>query len=180
MNAHRTLLNLAIAAALALSVSAQAQEKEQSKSRRTPRLGQTLLMMERVRGALDQLNLTEEQKEKLKTIREAAGPKVKETWEKARSILNEEQVRAAEESLRQARDAGKKGATAVESLLSALKLTDEQKEKMLQIERESLAIQRDLVKQIAEVLTPEQREKFQAALRAGAKRGAKQSTDAKQ
>lgn len=140
-----------------------------------------MLTLERVRSALEQLDLSDEQKEKLKAIREKAGPRMKEVWEKTRAILNEGQIQAAGESLKQARDAGKKGPAVIESLLSALKLTDEQKEKLLKLEQESLAIQREVTKEIVGVLSPEQREKFQAKMRPDRKKGPKppQKSEAK-
>jgi Spy/CpxP family protein refolding chaperone len=173
MKTVRMMLIAVAVVLLATTLFAQDQAKEKAKAGKLPRLGQTLLTMERVRSALEQLDLSDEQKEKLKAIRDKAGPRMKEVWETTREILNEEQTRAAGESLKQARDAGKKGGAVIEALLSALKLTDEQKEKLLKLEQESLAIQRELTKEIVGVLTPEQQEKFQAKMRPDRKKGAK-------
>ncbi len=181
MKTVRIALCVVVAILLAAPLLAQDQAKEKAKSGKPPRLGQSLLTMERVRSALDQLDLSEEQKEKLKAIREKAGPRMKEVWDKARETLTEEQAGAAGESLKQARDAGKKGAAVIEALLSALKLTDEQKEKLLKVEQESLAAHKEVIKDIVGVLSPEQREKFQAKMRPDRKKGQKppEKTEAK-
>jgi Spy/CpxP family protein refolding chaperone len=180
MKTVRIAASVAMVLFLTTSLLAQDQPKEKAKAGRPPRLGQTLLMMERVRDALDQLGLSDEQKEKLKEIREKAGPKMKEVWEKTRGILSEEQIRTSGEALKQARDAGKKGPALIEALLSALKLSDEQKEKLLKLEQESLAIHREVIQEITGVLTPEQKEKFQAAIRPRGKKGEKsKATEAK-
>jgi Spy/CpxP family protein refolding chaperone len=165
MKTVRIVASVAVALVLTASLLAQEPGKDKAKTGKPPRLGQALLTMERMRAALDQLDLSDEQKEKLKEIREKAGPRMKEVWEKTRGILSEDQTRTAGEALKEARDAGKKGPAVIASLLSALKLDGEQKEKLLKLEQESLAIQRELVKEIMGVLSPEQREKFRAAMR---------------
>jgi Spy/CpxP family protein refolding chaperone len=176
MKTVRIAASVAMALLLTTSLLAQDQPKEKAKGGRPPRLGQTFVMLERVREGLDQLGLSDEQKEKLKEIREKAGPKMKEVWEKTRGILSEDQIRTAEETFKQARDAGKKGAALIGAVLSALKLNDEQKEKLLKLEQESLAIHREVIQEIAGVLTPEQKEKFQAAVRPRGKKGERSKT----
>ena len=181
MKTVRIVLTVAVALMCASLVLAQEQAKEKAKSAKQPRLGQTLLTMERVRAALDQLDLSAEQKEKLTAIREKIGPKMKEVWEKAREILDESQTTAAQEAIKQAREAGKKGEALIKSALSVLKLTDEQKEKLLKLEQESLAVQREAIKEIQGILTPEQRENFRAKMRPEGKKGSKppEKTEAK-
>ena len=113
---------------------------------------------------MEQLDLCADQKEKLTAIREKLAPKMKEVWGKGREILSEEQASAAGEAIKQAREAGKKGEAVIEAVQSAMKLTGDQKEKLLKIEQESLAIQKEGIKEIMGILTPEQQEKLRTKM----------------
>ena len=89
---------------------------------------------------------------------------MKEVWGKGREILSEEQASAAGEAIKQAREAGKKGEAVIEAVQSAMKLTGDQKEKLLKVEQESLAIQKEGIKEIMGILTPEQQEKLRTKM----------------
>jgi Spy/CpxP family protein refolding chaperone len=164
---------MAVALSLATAVAAQDKAKEKGKPARLSPTARAMLGIERLRTALEGLDLTEEQKEKLQKIREGVGPKMKEAFGKMRDILTEEQRNAAEESARKAKDAGKKGRDLMVAVESTLKLTDEQKEKMDKIGQDLLALQKDMMKEILGVLTTEQQAKIKEKMRPEGKRDRK-------
>ncbi len=175
MRTVRIVLAMAVALSLATAVAAQdkAKEKEKGRPARLSPTARAMLGIERLRTALEGLDLTEEQKEKLQKVREGVGPKMKEAFGKMRDILTEEQRNAAEESARKAKDAGKKGRELMVAVESTLKLTDEQKEKMDKIGQDLLALQKDMMKEILGVLTTEQQAKVKEKMRPEGKRDRK-------
>ncbi len=70
-----------------------------------------------------------------------------------------------------AKQSGKKGREFYQSLEASLKLTDEQKQKMEPIGKELQSLLDDTMKQVTEVLTPEQKEKLQQKMGPGGKKG---------
>jgi hypothetical protein len=52
-------------------------------------------------------------------------------------------------------------------------VSDDQKEKLLKVEQESLAIHKEGIKEIVGILTPEQKEKFRAKMWPEGKKGHK-------
>jgi Spy/CpxP family protein refolding chaperone len=166
MRTARIVLAMAVAMLIAAPLLSQerGQRDEGRRGRGNP-ARRALLMMERLQTAIGELNLTDEQKEKLAKVREELGPEMKETWGKADEILTEEQRKAAEEVMKKNKEAGTKGREAVTALEAAIKLTDEQKPKMDKVGEELLTLQREAMKKITEILTPEQREKFVEKMR---------------
>ncbi len=161
---------LAMVVALSIAAAAVAQEKPKKKGARLSQTAQAMLRIDALRQALEGLDLTAEQKEKLGKVREEFGPKMKEVFSKLGDILTEEQKSSAEESVKKAKDAGKKGREFFQSVESSLKLTDEQKEKMDKVAPELRAIQKEMVKAVMEVLTPEQQAKIKEKLQPPAKK----------
>jgi len=170
MRTVRIVLAMAIALSIATVVIAQEKPKGTGKAGRLSPTAQAMLRIERLREALEGLDLTAEQKEKLGKIREELGPKMKEVFGKLRDILTEEQRSAAEESAKKAKEAGKKGRELFEAVESSIKLTDEQKEKMDKLAPEILAVQKEMVKQLMGVLTPEQQGKIKEKMQPGGKK----------
>jgi Spy/CpxP family protein refolding chaperone len=168
---------LVLAAVLTIATVAAAQDTEKAKAKaKAPRLGpaaQAMLRMERLREAVNGLDLTAEQKEKLGKVREELGPKIKEVFEKMRDILNEDQRKAAEETAKNAREAGKKSQEIFRAVEASLKLNEEQTAKMNKAGQEMAAVQKQMMKGVMGVLTPEQREKIKEKMAAPAKKAAK-------
>jgi Spy/CpxP family protein refolding chaperone len=157
---------LAVALVLLIAAAAVAQEKPKKKRRgRLGPTGQAVLRLDRLHTALEELDLTEEQKEELKKLRETLGPKAKEIFGKMQDVLTEEQKSAGEAAMREAKESGKKGRALFEAIEAALKLTDEQKEKMDKIAPDVSALQRQAMKEIRGILTPEQQEKLKEKMR---------------
>ena len=165
MRIARTLLVVAVA--LLLATAAVAQEKPKRKGRRS-KLGpttQAVIRIDRLRTALEELDLSEAQKEELKGLREKLGPKFKEIFDKMQEVLTEEQKAAGEEAMEEAKASGKKGREFFQAIEAALKLTAEQKEKMDKLAPEIAAVQKEMMKEIRGILTPEQQEKLKAKMR---------------
>jgi Spy/CpxP family protein refolding chaperone len=179
MKLFRTML--AAAAVVCLAGTLLAQEKPAGKGEgRGPRLSpvsQVFLRMERLRTALEGLDLSQEQKDKLAKLRQESGPKAREILEKMRDVLTEEQRKAAEEAGKKAKDAGKKGREMFLAVEKSVKLTDDQKEKLKGIAGDLEALRRDGVAKIREVLTPEQREKLRAKMAPQGRSGGKRAQE---
>lgn len=155
-------ITLTLVIALLIGTMGVAQEKQKKKGGRGRLTATSRLMMrmQTLRSALDDMGLTAEQEEKLGKIREQLGPKMKEVFGNVKDVLTEEQWAAAEEAGREARDAGKEGRAVFVAIESAIKLTDEQKENMADLDKPVLRLQRQMMKQITAILTPEQQEKL--------------------
>ena len=174
MKTHWHLLALAPALLLAVSLVAEEGQKEKRKSGRLTPTSQAMLRMNTLRQAVEALDLTEEQKDKLSKIREELGPKMKEAFGKVLEILTEEQRTTGEESMRKNRDAGLEGRAFFEAVEASLKLTDEQKEKMAKIDQEVLrSVVNEMTQKTLGVLTAEQQEKVKAKLSPAGKKGGK-------
>ncbi len=160
MRTVRTLL--VVAAALLIAATVVAQEKPKKKGRRgkLAPTTQAVVRLDKLRTALEELDLTEEQKEELKKLREKHGPKFKEVFDKMQDVLTEEQKSAGEEAMKEAKESGKKGRELFQAIEASLKLTDEQKEKMDKLAPEVRALQREMMKEIRGILTPEQQERL--------------------
>jgi len=178
----RVKIVAAMAIALAVVAVAVAQDKKGEGKSRLTSTSRAFLRFERLRTAVEGLDLSAEQKEKLGKIREELGPKMKEIHDKLveSASLTEEQKNAGAEAMKQAKEAGKKGREFFESLEAAIKLTPEQKEKMAKVDSEITALYKEHAAKAMEILTPEQqtkvKEKLQAAGKKGGKRGEKKAT----
>jgi Spy/CpxP family protein refolding chaperone len=162
MKLFRMTLAAAVVACLAGTLAAQEKPagKDQSKGPRLSPVSQVFLRMDRLRTALEGLDLSQEQKDKLAKIREEAAPKARELFGKMRDVLTEEQRTAVAEAGKKAKDAGKKGREMFLSVESSVKLTDEQKGKLKKLADELEAARRENVGKIREVLNQEQRDKL--------------------
>jgi len=180
MRSLRIVVVVAMALLVAAVAVAQEKPKERGKAARLSSTARALLRFDRLRTAIESLDLTAEQKEKLGKVREEFGPKMKSLYDKLGESLTEDQRKAGEEAMKQAKDAGKKGREFFESLEAALKLTPEQKEKMAKSDPEIAALYKEHLGKVMEVLTPEQqakvKEKLEVRGKKGGKRGEKKET----
>jgi hypothetical protein len=169
-NAH---IVLAVAIALLISTAAVAQEKKKrTPARKLSPTSQAMLRMHMLHKALEELDLTDEQKQAHKKVHEEIGPKMKEIMDGMKEILSEEQVAALEEAGKKAKEAGKTGRAMFVAIESALKLTDEQKEKMKEPSEKLVALQKQAVRKVMAILTPEQKEEIRAKMAPQRKRKA--------
>jgi Spy/CpxP family protein refolding chaperone len=156
----RLLFTLGLVALVGV-VFAQDAKKEKRKGKRNDPTAA-------IKGKLASLDLTSEQKEKIDKILAEQGPKLTAAVEKVNSSLTPEQRKARNEAQKAAKEAGKKGKEANDEALAAMKLTDEQKKAYDEAVKGQRAANQALNSAVAEVLTPEQREK--AKLGGGGKR----------
>jgi len=143
-----------------IAVPAMAQEKPKRKPVKLASTTQAMMRMMKLGETLKQLDLTDEQKQKLKAIHQETGPKMEEIFEKMKGILTKEQSTAAEEAAKKAKEGGKKGRDFFVAVQSSIELTDEQQKKMDKVAPEIQAVQRKVMKAVMEILTPEQKEKM--------------------
>jgi len=142
---------LALFGAIAFAWQAEAQNQNKKKGGGDP----TAAMAKK----LESVELTDEQKTKLKAINDEHGPKLKDAQAKVDKILTPEQIKARREAQQAAKAAGKKGKEAQDSVTEALKLTDEQKKTMADADKELKSAQSAYQTAVAGILTAEQKEK---------------------
>jgi Spy/CpxP family protein refolding chaperone len=174
MRTVRTLLVVAVALLLATAVVAQEKPKKRGRRGKLSPTTQAVIRLDKLRTAMEELDLTEEQKQELKKLREKHGPKFKEIFDKMQDVLTEEQKAAGHEAMKEAKESGKEGREFFQAIEASLKLTDEQKEKMEKLAPEIRALQRETMKEIRGILTPEQQEKLKAKMNPPRKKKAKQ------
>jgi Spy/CpxP family protein refolding chaperone len=164
---------LTVAATLLFAAVAVAAEegkpKVKGKGQRLNPIAETLLRIDRIKSAVEGLDLNEEQKQKLAGVRDDFEAKRQAVHEKLGDLLTEDQKRAAQEKLEEAKQSGKTGREVYQSLEAVLKLTDEQKQKMEPIGKELQGVVSATLKQVMEVLSPEQKETLQKKLGMGKK-----------
>jgi Spy/CpxP family protein refolding chaperone len=118
-----------------------------------------------LKDMLDQLDLTDQQKAKVNELTEEFGKKVKEVGRKMDAVLTAEQKRIRDETIKSAVAAGKTDRAEVAKAVSdAIKLTDEQKMKMQELNKSIVASQREMVGKIKDLLTPEQSEQLKSLI----------------
>ena len=120
-----------------------------------------MLRIDHFKSAVEGLDLSADQKEKLGKIRDDLETKRQAIHEKLAAVLSDDQKQIAKDTMESAKQSGKKGREFYQSLEASLKLTDEQKQKMEPIGKELQSLATDIEKQVMEVLTPEQKEKLQ-------------------
>jgi Spy/CpxP family protein refolding chaperone len=116
--------------------------KEERKEHRAEGLAQKI-------AHLEELDLTDAEIAKIEDIRKAFRPKIEKAMQELGSILSDEQKKAREDALK----AGKKR----KEVLQALKLTDEQKEKVAVACKAVGALVREELEQIRDVVNEEQK-----------------------
>ncbi len=173
-------LNIATATAAAVLIAAVAmaaeegKPKEKNKAPKLSPIAQTMLRIDRIKSAVAGLDLSDDQKEKLGKIRDDFEVKRQAIQEKIADLLTDDQKQIGKEAMESAGQSGKKGREFFQSLEASLKLTDEQKQKMEPIGKELRSLVNDTMKQVKEVLTPEQKEKLQQKLAPAGQKGKKE------
>jgi Spy/CpxP family protein refolding chaperone len=148
----KCLVALAVFACVMLALRADAQN-EGKKAKKGP--DPTAQMSKKLESA----ELTADPKAKYEAVAKEHGPKLKAAMAKVNSLLTPEQMKAKNEASKAAKAAGKKGKEAADAVSEALKLSDEQKQKMADAEKELRAAQASFNAAVADILTPEQKEK---------------------
>jgi Spy/CpxP family protein refolding chaperone len=100
------------------------------------------------------LNLTDDQKAKVKELRKEYGPKFKAA---ADSVLTADQKEAREDAVKAAKAEGKKGPEVGKAAMEAVKLTDDQKAKMKEVMK---PLHKEVHEKLMAILTPEQQEQL--------------------
>jgi Spy/CpxP family protein refolding chaperone len=168
-------LKIAAATAIVVLIAAVAMAAEEGKPKgkdKGPKLSliaQTMLRIDRLKSAVEGLDLSENQKEKLGKVRDDFEAKRQAIYEKLADLLTEDQKQIGKDAMESAKQSGKMGREVYQSLEASLKLTDEQKQKMEPIGKEFQSLVNDAMKQVTEVLTPEQKEKLQQKMGPGKK-----------
>jgi len=121
--------------------------KKERKETRAERLSERL-------AHLHELDLTGAEREKIAEIRKEYRPKIVKAMEAMKGLLTAEQRKAREEGLK----AGKKR----REVIAALKLTDDQKEKVEAAAKEMRTLVHEEAAKIRDLLTETQKEKLQA------------------
>jgi len=119
--------------------------KEERKERRAEGLAERI-------ARLGQLDLTDGEIAKIEDIRKECRPKVEKAMKELQGLLTDDQKKARADALK----AGKKR----REVLEAIKLTDDQKEKVQAVGKDVAAIVRDEMEKIRDVLSEEQKAKL--------------------
>jgi len=164
MRTARILLAVTIALLLTVPAMAAGEKKKKAARVKLSATAQVFLRMDKLRTALEEMDLTAEQQEKLKKIREEQGPKMKEAFGKMGDILTQEQKDAAKAASEEAKKAGKKGRAFFVAVQAACTITDEQKEKLDKLAPEFATLQQKSARAVRGVLTPEQKKELQEKL----------------
>jgi Spy/CpxP family protein refolding chaperone len=164
------ILSSALAMALALLatgklLAADPAQPDSSPPKRAPRFGA---------GGLDflqGLELTDDQKAKLASLKQEFLPKFKETSEKMAAIYTDEQKAAIREAAKAARAAGKSFQEMRKVMEDAAKPTPEQQTKIDAIRKDIEGVQKELREKVTAILTPEQREMVEKKMKEKAAAG---------
>ncbi len=109
---------------------------------------------------LEGLDLTSEQKAKVEALVKEYSPKMEEAMKARQGIFTEEQRKALPEAMKAAREAGKRGPEAMAAIQAELKVTDEQKAKLAEAEKQTMTVRKEFLDKARELLTPEQLEQL--------------------
>lgn len=155
--------------ALAVTVSVSADEaKGKKKGKKAPSPSARFV---------EKLELTDAQKEQVAAVDKEFTPKLAELNKTRMEILTDEQKQAEKDAQKANKAADKKGPEARKAIDEALKLTDDQKAKMKEIQKKQGEVNAELVAALKKFLTPEQQEKL-PKLGGDQKKGGKKKKDA--
>jgi hypothetical protein len=115
------------------------------------------------------MTISDEQKAKFDPIKKEFGPKLVALQKKRAAILKPEQQKAYNDARKAAEAEGKKGKELQAAAVAAMNLTDEQKPKLAEVDKETAQAYKELQKEIMDVLTPEQKEQIKKAAKKPAK-----------
>ena len=155
MKLGRQLFVLALALVIATPVLAQ-----KKAAKKAPPKSPAAQQIERTTKGM---TISDDQKAKFDAIKKECGPMLMELMKKRAGILTPEQNKAYAEARKAAEAEGKKGKELQAAAEAAWKLTDEQKAKMAEVNKETAKAYKELQKEIMDVLTPEQKEQLKKA-----------------
>lgn len=147
-------LSLGLACLMAADVSAQDETKKSKKKAGQAPAAQIFNLPKEV-------ELTDEQKEKMEALKKEYSPKLVELSKKVDAIYTPEQMTARREAMAKAKAENLKNKER-QALLAAIEVTPEQKTKLADAEAELKALRTTVLSKIAEVLTDEQEAKVPA------------------
>jgi len=158
---------LCLGLAMTFSVTGAADEKKTAqKGKRTPAPTQRF-----VNG----MELTPDQKEKVAALDKELTPDFQKIQKTRGEILTETQKTAEREAQKSAKAAGKTPAETRKAVDEALKLTDEQKTKMSELQKTQQAFTAKAIDGLKKILTAEQQEKLPKAAAKGKGKNKKKS-----
>jgi Spy/CpxP family protein refolding chaperone len=162
---------LALVVSLVLADSLLAQQPARGQGRGQGRRGQSATAMidrlERIPG----INLTDEQKTKLSELKKAYAPKAKTLADKLTAVPTDEQKKARDAAMKEARDAGKRGSEVRDAVQAAMKLTDAQKAEMAKLRKAQGDLNKEVTDKVNKILTAEQQETLKKARESRGNRG---------
>jgi Spy/CpxP family protein refolding chaperone len=110
------------------------------------------------------LDLTADQKAKIDELQKQYGSKLQEGFQKQQALLTDEQRKAQQEAMRAAREAGKSETETRAAGQAAVKLTDDQKAKRTETQKEMALLVKKVREKVTALLTPEQQQKLQKSM----------------
>ena len=115
-----------------------------------------------------EIQLTDEQKEKVAALKSELGPKLLELVKQQNAILTDEQKQAQRDFFKEAKESGRKRDKSFQQeLTQVLKLTDDQKKEMAENRKAQGQLRRQIKEKLADLLTDEQRAQLPKPKRAG-------------
>lgn len=138
--------------------SAPAQQEKGKKKKDGPNQA-----VEAAFALLKDIDLTADQKEKFDALKKEYGPKLSELSQKVNGIYTADQKKARQEAAKEAKDSGKKGKEAKAAVDAAIKLTDEQKKQIDEVQPKLEALQKEIREKLTGLLTDDQKAKLPKA-----------------
>jgi Spy/CpxP family protein refolding chaperone len=146
---------LALALVMLIASPLMAKEKKPKKEAPGP-------AAERIDKITKSLTLTDDQKAKLEDLKKEYNPKFCDAQKKG-EVLTDDQKKACKDAEKAAKDAGKKGKEIHQAGEAAVTLTDEQKTKKADAQKEIKGLEKELRGKVMAVLTPDQQEQVKKA-----------------
>lgn len=115
------------------------------------------------------ITLTDEQKTKVAELEKEYAPKMKELREKLDKVMTEEQKKARQEVLKEAREKGKEGKKGKElqqAVKDVMKLSEEQQKQYDEVEKKIVTLRQEILEKVKPLLTDEQKAKLPKRLEA--------------
>lgn len=151
----KSLLSLGLVALLLFPAFAQDEKAKRKKNQ--PAKEQPAVQLPK------EITLTDEQKTKVAELEKEYAPKMKELREKLDKVMNEEQKKARQAVLKEAREKGKegkKGKEQAQAIKDAMKLTEEQQKSYDETDKKIVALRQEILEKVKPLLTDEQKEKL--------------------
>ncbi len=162
MRTARFVFAVMLAGLIAIPGASQSAQPEQQKKGPAVKISsaaQAMLRLKKLHEVVEKLDLTAEQQEALKKLREDTGPNMKDAFEKLKAVFSDEQQAAGDAAMKEAKEAGKQDRQVMAAVEAAVKMTEEQKKKLDEIGKEMSSLQKDIMKKTLAILSPEQQEK---------------------